>query len=93
MKIQNLKKEYKTAAGNVVALNGVSFDLPDKGMVFILGKSGSGKSTLLKLLAGIDTPSNGEIIFNGKKLSKFSPRQLDSYRNVYCGFVFQEYNL
>lgn len=93
MKIQNLKKEYKTAAGNVVALNGVSFDLPDKGMVFILGKSGSGKSTLLNVLSGMDTFDEGDIFVDDKNLAKMSLKELDNYRNTCCGFVFQEYHL
>lgn len=94
MKIKNLTKTYETKNGvSVRALNDVSLDLPDKGMVFILGKSGSGKSTLLKLLSGMDSPNSGEIEFHGKKLSQFEPKELDYYRSTYCGMVFQEYNL
>lgn len=93
MKILNLKKTYKTAAGNVVALDGVSFDLPEKGMVFLLGKSGSGKTTLLNVLSGMDTFNEGEIHVDGKDLSKMSMKELDNYRNTCCGFVFQEYHL
>ena len=91
---KNLKKIYKPKKGqHVAALNGVSLTLPDRGMVFILGKSGSGKSTLLNLLGGLDRPTSGEIIVNGEDILKSKNDRLDSYRNTYVGFIFQEYNL
>ena len=94
MEVVNLKKEYKIKNGApVYALNNVSFALPQSGMVFILGKSGSGKSTLLNMLAGLDKPTEGEIFFQGKALSALSAPEFDYYRNTYCGFVFQEYNV
>ncbi len=94
MRIVNLSKEYQISnAAPVKALQDISFELPDTGIVLILGKSGSGKSTLLKLLAGLDRPSGGDVIFHGQKLSAFSSQQADFYRNTYCGFIFQEYNL
>ncbi len=91
---KNLKKIYKPKSGQqVAALNDVTLTLPDRGMVFILGKSGSGKSTLLNLLGGLDRPTSGEIIVNGENILKSKNRRLDSYRNTYVGFIFQEYNL
>ena len=74
-------------------MKGVSFTLPDTGMVLILGKSGSGKSTLLNLLGGLDAPDEGEIALDGKSSSGFGERDWDEYRNRCVGFVFQEYNL
>lgn len=62
-------------------------------MVFILGKSGSGKSTLLNLLGGLDQPTSGEIIVEGRSLKKYKAADYDDYRNQYIGFIFQEYNL
>lgn len=94
MKVTNLSKTYPIKRGEAVrALKGVSFDLPDEGLVFILGKSGSGKSTLLNLLSGLDNADGGEIIVGGKNVAKMSQSELDAYRNGCCGFVFQEYNL
>ncbi len=94
MIVKSLCKEYQLKKSPAAkALKDISFKLSNTGMVFILGKSGSGKSTLLKLLAGLDRPSSGEIIFHGQKLSAFSSQQADFYRNTYCGFIFQEYNL
>ncbi|MBP5090941.1 MAG: ATP-binding cassette domain-containing protein [Bacilli bacterium] len=94
LKIRNLTKRYATANGvEVNGLANVSFDLPDKGMIFLLGKSGSGKSTLLHLLGGLDAPSGGEIIIGERCLADFSQAELDEYRNRFVGFIFQDFNL
>ena len=94
MKVVNLTKIYKVKNGEPVkALDGVTFDLPQKGMVFLTGKSGSGKTTLLNLLSGLDTFDDGDIILGDKSLKGFSGKEADSYRNGCCGFVFQDYNL
>ncbi len=93
MQVTNLVKTYKTSSGEVRALNGVSFDLPSSGMVFILGKSGCGKSTLLNVLSGLDNFDGGDVVYDGKSIKNFTQSELDGYRNSCCGFVFQEYNL
>ncbi len=91
---RNLHKIYKPKKGvPVSALNDVSLKLPDKGMVFILGKSGSGKSTLLNVLGGLDMVDSGEIIIKGVSAKDFKQPHYDSYRNTYVGFIFQEYNI
>ena len=90
----HLSKVYRPKRGvPVTALRDISLLLPETGMVFLLGKSGSGKSTLLNLLGGLDTPTEGEIIVKGKSAASFDQKHLDSYRNTYVGFIFQEYNL
>lgn len=95
--VRNLTKIYKLSkkkgGQQVVALNSVSIDFPDKGLVFLLGKSGSGKSTLLNAIGGLDTFDSGEIIIKGKSSSNFKQSDFDSYRNTYIGFIFQEYNI
>lgn len=94
MRVQNLCKTYHTQTGeDVHALNGISFDLPETGVVAILGKSGSGKSTLLNILSGLDRFDSGDIECFGKNMKNFSSRELDDYRNSCVGFVFQEYHL
>ncbi|MDL2292454.1 ABC transporter ATP-binding protein/permease [Acholeplasma sp. OttesenSCG-928-E16] len=94
LQIRNIKKTYYPKKGEpVVALNNVSIDFNEKGMVFILGKSGSGKSTLLNLLGGLDKYDSGEIIIKDKSSINFSQADFDSYRNTYVGFIFQEYNI
>ena len=94
LSVKNLTKIYKIKGGNdTVALDNVSVDFPETGMVFLLGKSGSGKSTLLNLIGGLDFPTSGEIILKGRSSKDFSQSDFDSYRNTYIGFVFQEYNI
>jgi ABC-type lipoprotein export system ATPase subunit/ABC-type antimicrobial peptide transport system permease subunit len=87
-------KSYSVkGAPTVHALDHVSLDFEDKGLVFILGKSGSGKSTLLNCIGGLDRIDSGEIIIKGKSSKKFTQSEFDSYRNTYLGFIFQEYNI
>ena len=94
MKIFNLSKTYTLSKNqNTPALNGISFELPERGMVFILGRSGSGKSTLLNILSGLDGFDGGDVIFEGKSFKEFTDADRNAYRNGCCGFVFQEYNL
>lgn len=94
LQIKNLTKTYVSKNKvQVKALKDISFNLDDKGLVFILGKSGSGKSTLLNLLGGIDNATSGEIIVGGRSNKNFSDKDYESYRNTYVGFVFQDYNL
>ena len=94
MRVQNICKTYHTQTGEEVhALNGISFDLPETGVVAILGKSGSGKSTLLNVLSGLDRFDSGDIQCFGKSMKNFSAKELDHYRNSCVGFVFQEYHL
>lgn len=94
IRINSLSKKYKEGKGKEVnALCGVSLDLPDQGLVFITGKSGSGKSTFLNLLGGLDSPTEGEIIIDGRSSKDFKENDFCAYRNEYVGFVFQEYKL
>jgi ABC-type lipoprotein export system ATPase subunit len=85
LSIKNVKKWY----GNSHALNGVSLTLKQGEEYVIRGASGSGKSTLLYLLGGLDRPTAGEIIVNGKNLANMTDEELALYRNSYVGFVFQ----
>ncbi len=90
----NLSKTYKSKkSADVNALKGVSFTLPEKGMVFILGKSGCGKSTLLNVLGGLDNFDGGDVIIDGRSMKDFSAKDTDRHRNEKVGFVFQENNL
>lgn len=91
--VKNLTKIYRSDKTEVVALNSVSFHLPDKGFVFIVGKSGSGKSTLLNMLGVLDDVTSGEIIFDGKNISQISDHDANAYRNSDLGIVYQNYNL
>ncbi len=93
LELINVKKIYTTKAGDTAALNGVSVKFPDTGLIFINGKSGSGKTTLLNVIGGLDGLDSGEVLINGKNFSTFTPKEYDSYRNTFVGFIFQEYNL
>lgn len=93
LELINVKKIYKTSAGDVAALDDISIRFPETGMVFVTGKSGSGKTTLLNVIGGLDGIDSGEIEVYGKKFSEFTPSEYDSYRNTLIGFIFQEYNL
>lgn len=94
LEIKNITKIYHSKnANDVVALDNVSINFGDKGLVFLLGKSGSGKSTVLNTIGGLDSFDKGEIIINGKSSSTFTAKDFDSYRNTYVGFIFQEYNV
>ena len=94
IELQNLKKVYTSKRHkDCEALKGLSLTLPDKGMVFVLGKSGSGKSTFLNLLGGLDAATDGKIIVDGNDLSALCAADNDGYRSTYVGFVFQSFCL
>lgn len=94
LELKNLTKQYtEKNKATVTALSDVDLKFPKSGLIFILGKSGSGKSTLLNLIGGLDSPTKGEVIIDGRSTADFREADYDSYRNTYCGFVFQEYNL
>ena len=95
IKVEHLTKIYKSSSKqSCKALDDVSFELPNKGMVFIIGKSGSGKSTLLNMLGGLDNSTDGNIYVDNIKFSEMRTKNsFDQFRNSYMGFVFQDYYL
>lgn len=93
IKIENLNKYYKSGSEKYHALRDINLTLPDKGMVYIVGKSGSGKSTLLNIIGGIDSFDSGELYIDNVKTSSFTKKDYNAYRNTYIGFVFQEFNV
>jgi len=93
IRLENLKKDYVVGKKITKALKGVSFTLPDTGMVFIVGKSGSGKSTLMNILGGLDDATSGSFFIDGVDITKLKDRKLDEYRNNYVGIIYQNFNL
>ncbi len=93
IQVKDLKKEYRLGEETVHALAGVSLELPKGEFSAFVGPSGSGKSTLLHLIGGLDTPSAGSIVVDGKDLSRASDTNLAAYRNQNIGFVFQAFHL
>ncbi len=91
--LKNICKIYHSKSNDVFALNNINLELPNKGVVFIVGKSGCGKTTLLNILGTLDKYDSGEMFINDCSLNVFKTKDYDSYRNDYVGFVFQEINL
>ncbi len=92
IEFKDVRKEY-TGEVNVLAVNNCSFEIEEGEFVVILGQSGAGKTTILNMLGGMDIPSKGKIIVDGKRVDKFSNKELVEYRRHDIGFVFQFYNL
>lgn len=95
LEVQGIEKIYTTRFGNnqVQALTDVHFSVEQGEYVAVMGESGSGKTTLLNILAALDKPSKGDVILDGKALSKISDKELAAFRRQNLGFVFQDFNL
>lgn len=93
IQVKDLTKVYVNGKNKITALNSVNFKLPDKGLVFVIGKSGSGKSTLLNMLGALDDMTSGDVIVNNVSYTSLSNKQLDLFRNNYLGIIYQNYNL
>ena len=87
---ENLVKIYQVADMEVVALQGLDLTVHSGELLAIVGASGSGKSTLLNILGGLDRPSAGRVSVNGRDLLKLSDSDLDEYRRMEVGFVWQQ---
>ena len=93
IEFKNVTREYDVGNHILKAVDDVSFSINEGEFVVVLGPSGAGKSTILNLLGGMDAPTSGKIIVNGKDISGLSDNDLTEYRAENVGFVFQFYNL
>lgn len=93
IEVRNVKKWIQNGSRRVEILKGISLQIPAGQFVAIVGASGSGKSTLLGLLAGLDTPSEGEIWLDGTPIHNLAEAELAAVRGRKIGFVFQSYQL
>lgn len=93
VEVTNLGKTYISGEVRVNALHGVNFQIEQGEICVIVGPSGAGKTTLLNILGGMDEASTGSVVLDGDVVSKYSKKQLVSYRRYDVGFVFQFYNL
>src|SRR5256886_8061857 len=93
VEVNDVRKVYKRDSFQVPVLNGISVSVPQGDFLALMGPSGSGKTTLLNLIAGIDRPTSGQIVVDGKEISKFSESALAGWRARHIGFIFQMYNL
>jgi putative ABC transport system ATP-binding protein len=90
---RDLVKDYRTNGTATRALDGVSLDVPSGRFISVMGPSGSGKSTLLHLLGGLDGPTSGDVLLEGKPLSGLEDKDVTLARRGSVGFVFQFFNL
>lgn len=86
-------KRFKSGDTEVVANNGITFDIEEREFAVIVGPSGAGKTTLLNILGGMDAADEGDVIIDGTNIVGFNEKQLTEYRRKDVGFVFQNYNL
>lgn len=93
IQIQNVKKYYRMGSNIIKALDGIDLAIDRGEFVALLGTSGSGKSTLLNILAGLERPSSGDILYKNISLNSLSEEEITIFRNINVGFVFQSYNL
>ena len=93
LQTKNLKKYYGSGDTQVRALDGVDLQVGNGEFVAIVGTSGSGKSTLLHMLGGLDRPTSGSVVVDGRDLSTLKDEELTVFRRRKIGFVFQAYNL
>lgn len=93
IKLDHITKKYEEAGVERVILNDVSLEFGCGEFVVLLGKSGSGKSTLLNLIGGIDDPSSGEVLVDGKNITRMSDTERTLFRRRHIGFIFQAFNL
>lgn len=93
LEVKNLSKTYGQGEAAVHALRGATFTVHKGEFVAVVGESGSGKSTLLNLIGGLDTPTEGKVLIDGKDIFAMKDRSLTVFRRRNIGFVFQSFNL
>ena len=93
IELNEVSKKYKSGQSEILANDRISFDLDEGKLLIIVGASGAGKTTLLNIIGGMEQATSGDIIIDGKNLSKLDENDLTKYRRDDVGFVFQHYNL
>jgi putative ABC transport system ATP-binding protein len=89
----DVRKIYRQGENDITALAGVSLDIAKGSFVVIMGPSGSGKSTLLHLIGGLDRPSSGDLLVDGRLIGQMADDAVTLFRRTKIGFVFQFFNL
>ncbi len=93
IEFDKVTKKYGTSENMILALNNATFSVEKGELAVILGASGAGKTTALNILGGMDTPTDGKVIVDGKNITDYNNKKLCKYRREDVGFVFQFYNL
>lgn len=91
--IKSVTKSFTKGKATIMPLDGLSLEVPKGEFLSLMGPSGSGKTTLLNLIAGIDTPSSGEILIDGRDIAHLSRAELTRWRAKHVGYIFQMYHL
>ena len=89
IRTEHLTKIYPSGSGELVVLNDLSIQIPEKSLVMLQGRSGSGKTTLINILSSLEEPTSGDIIFNDKRYSEINDAEKEHLRRTSMGFVFQ----
>lgn len=89
----DVRKMYRQGESEIAALDGISLEIPKGAFAVIMGPSGSGKSTLLHLIGGLDRPSGGDLLVNGRLIGQMTDDEITLFRRTKIGFVFQFFNL
>ena len=93
VEFRDVRKVYTMGEVEVAAVDGMTFSIERGEFVVVVGPSGAGKTTLLNMLGGMDVPTSGSILLDGRDVSAYSEKELTYYRRYEIGFVFQFYNL
>ena len=93
IELKNVSRTYSVNNSHFYALKDVNLKINEGEMLIILGQSGSGKSTLMNVISGLDRPTNGNVFYKNKDLTKYNELELEKYRRDEVGFIFQTYNL
>ncbi|MGG1637854.1 ABC transporter ATP-binding protein [Paenibacillus sp. NRS-1760] len=93
LKVIDVERTFQVGGTPLPVLKGINMELKERQLVMLRGRSGSGKTTLLNCLGGLDTPSKGEILFNGLKFHSMSDDQRTLVRRKHMGFIFQAFAL
>ncbi|MBI2183226.1 MAG: ABC transporter ATP-binding protein [Deltaproteobacteria bacterium] len=89
----DVRKIYRQGESEIAALDGITLDIPKGAFAVIMGPSGSGKSTLLHLIGGLDRPSSGDLLVDGRLIGQMADDEVTLFRRTKIGFVFQFFNL
>lgn len=93
LEVKDLTKRYGTGESEVIAVSHVSFSVEKGEFVAIVGASGSGKSTLMNMIGGVDTPTSGSVLVDGKEIARMNESELAIFRRRNIGIIYQFYNL
>jgi putative ABC transport system ATP-binding protein len=93
IRLENISVEYRLKSERVLALRNVNLHIRDGSFEAIMGPSGSGKTTLIQLIAGLLTPTSGNVVVSGENLNNLDDGKISAFRNRTIGFVFQFFNL